>query len=30
MINALGHMKKFHAKGNIVVYMPPNAKLNIK
>ncbi len=30
MINPLGHMKYFHAKGDIVVYMPPNAKLNIK
>jgi hypothetical protein len=30
MVNALGHMKDLHAKGDIVVYMPPNAKLDIK
>ncbi len=30
MINALGHMKDFRAKRDIVVYMPPNAKLSIK
>jgi len=30
MMNALRHMKNLHAKGDIVIYMPPNAKLDIQ